>query len=86
MLLSRQIPPPLDGPSVDAMPTYQQPEDAVFEEYWKSLEQAGATDIHLAGSGPALFAPVDSEAAACELQQGLLQQGYTACFVSNIIS
>jgi len=56
-----------------------------LEGYWRSFEQAGATDIHLAGSGPAIFAPVDSEAAASELHQCLLSQGHTACFVSTII-
>jgi 4-diphosphocytidyl-2-C-methyl-D-erythritol kinase len=57
-----------------------------LEEYWKSFEQAGATDVHLAGSGPALFTPVDSEAAANELHQNLLHQGHTASFVSTIIT
>lgn len=57
-----------------------------LEDYWKSFEQAGATDIHLAGSGPALFSPVDSEAAAKELHQCLLHRGHNACFVSTIIA
>ena len=29
-----------------------------LETYWRTLEDLGAREVHLAGSGPALFAPV----------------------------
>lgn len=51
--------------------------------YWTSLEQAGATDVHLAGSGPALFAPVADESTGKELWQRLRHQGFTAYVVST---
>lgn len=56
-----------------------------LEEFWKRLQQAGALDIHLAGSGPALFAPVDGEAEAEELHGRLCQQGLEAYSVSSVV-
>ncbi|MBL7209490.1 MAG: 4-(cytidine 5'-diphospho)-2-C-methyl-D-erythritol kinase [Dehalococcoidia bacterium] len=58
---------------------------AGLEEYWKRFEEAGGVGIHLAGSGPALFAPVDSEAGAEELHGRLRQQGLEAYSVSTVV-
>jgi 4-diphosphocytidyl-2-C-methyl-D-erythritol kinase len=52
---------------------------------WERLVEAGADDIHLAGSGPALFAPVDSESGAKEIQRRLRQQKLESYAVSTII-
>src|SRR4030042_1693255 len=49
-----------------------------LEDYWRRFEEAGGADIHLVGSGPALFAPVNSEAKAEEICQRLCQQGLEA--------
>jgi 4-diphosphocytidyl-2-C-methyl-D-erythritol kinase len=57
-----------------------------LEDYWRCFEEAGAKDIHLAGSGPALFAPADSKAKAEEMHRRLCQQGLEACAVSTITS
>ncbi len=57
-----------------------------LEAYWERFAEAGAKDIHLAGSGPALFAPVDSEAKAEEMHRRLRQQGLEAYAVSTVIS
>lgn len=57
-----------------------------LEAYWKRFEQAGATDIHLVGSGPTLFAPVDTEAEAGELQRRIRQQkleAYSVCTLNK---
>ena len=56
-----------------------------LEGYWRRFEEAGGTDIHLVGSGPALFAPVDSEAKAVEVYQRLCQQGLEAYLVSTVV-
>lgn len=56
-----------------------------LEEFWKRFQQAGALDIHLAGSGPALFAPVDGEAEAEELHGRLCQQGLEAYSVFSVV-
>ena len=55
-----------------------------LEKYWRCFEEAGAIDIHLGGSGPAIFAPVDSETSAEELHHRLCQQGLEAYFVSTV--
>jgi 4-diphosphocytidyl-2-C-methyl-D-erythritol kinase len=57
-----------------------------LQDHWKRLEEAGARDIHLAGSGPALFAPADSESEAKAIQQRLQRQkleAYTVLTISN---
>ncbi len=51
--------------------------------YWMSLKQAGATNIHLTGSGPTLFAPTTDEITCIELCQHLSRQGYTAYAIST---
>src|SRR4030065_1903878 len=56
-----------------------------LEDYWRRFEEAGAKNIHLVGSGPALFAPVDSEAQAKEMQRRLQQQKLENYTVSTII-
>jgi 4-diphosphocytidyl-2-C-methyl-D-erythritol kinase len=56
-----------------------------LEGYWRRFEEAGANDIHLAGSGPALFAPVDAEAEAEKIRSLLSWQGLEAHAVSTII-
>jgi 4-diphosphocytidyl-2-C-methyl-D-erythritol kinase len=53
--------------------------------YWMSLKQAGATNIHLAGSGPALFTSTTDEIMCIELCQRLRGQGNTAYAVSTNI-
>jgi len=54
-----------------------------IEDYWRCFEQAGLDDIHLAGSGPAIFAPVDGEMRAGELCLHFWNQGITAYAVST---
>jgi 4-diphosphocytidyl-2-C-methyl-D-erythritol kinase len=56
-----------------------------LEEYWKRFAEAGARDIHLAGSGPALFAPLNNESGAKEIQRRLRQQKLESYAVSTII-
>jgi 4-diphosphocytidyl-2-C-methyl-D-erythritol kinase len=56
-----------------------------LEDYWGRFEEAGGMDIHLVGSGPALFAPVDGEAKAEEVYQRLRQQGLEAYSVSTVV-
>ena len=57
-----------------------------LEDYWKRFEEAGGTDIHLVGSGPALFAPVDGEAKAEEVYRRLCQQGLEAHSGSTVVT
>ena len=78
----RQIAPSLlfnvfDGVALGAFPG--------LEDYWKHFEQAGVKNIHLVGSGSALFAPADSEAKAEEICHRLCQQGLEAYAVSTVI-
>ena len=56
-----------------------------LEEYWKRFEQAGASDIHLAGSGPALFTVVDSQNSAEGLYKCLCSQNLKAYYASAIM-
>jgi 4-diphosphocytidyl-2-C-methyl-D-erythritol kinase len=46
-----------------------------LEAYWQQFQQAGARDVHLAGSGPALFTLVKDKAKAEELYRNLQEQG-----------
>ena len=57
-----------------------------LEGYWRRFEEAGGTDIHLVGSGPALFSTVDGEAEAEEMYRRLYQQGLEAYCVSTILN
>ena len=56
-----------------------------LEDYWRRFEEAGAKNIHLVGSGPALFAPVDDEAKAEKVCSLLTRQGLEAYAVSTLI-
>jgi 4-diphosphocytidyl-2-C-methyl-D-erythritol kinase len=56
-----------------------------LEDYWKRFEGAGAKNIHLVGSGPALFASMDSEAKAEEIYQRLCQQELEVYSVSTVV-
>jgi 4-diphosphocytidyl-2-C-methyl-D-erythritol kinase len=51
--------------------------------YWESLEKAGVANIHLAGSGPALFAPVEDEKDGNELCRHLNERGFIGYTVST---
>jgi 4-diphosphocytidyl-2-C-methyl-D-erythritol kinase len=53
--------------------------------YWRRFEEAVGTDIHLVGSGPALFAPVDGEAEAEKICSLLSQQKLEAYAVSTVV-
>ncbi len=55
-----------------------------LEDYWRHFAEVGARDIHLVGSGPALFATVDSESEAKEMQRRLRQQKLESYAVSTI--
>jgi len=46
-----------------------------LEAYWQQFLKAGAEEVHLAGSGPALFTLVKDRAQAEKLYQHLQQQG-----------
>lgn len=54
-----------------------------LEHYWRRFEEAGAKDFHLAGSGPALFAPVDDKAQAEKICRQLRRQKLEAYLVSS---
>jgi 4-diphosphocytidyl-2-C-methyl-D-erythritol kinase len=53
-----------------------------LKAYWKRFAEAGAKGIHLAGSGPALFALVGDEVKAEKMCSLLCQQGLEAYYVS----
>jgi 4-diphosphocytidyl-2-C-methyl-D-erythritol kinase len=48
---------------------------AGLEEYWQQFLKAGAQEVHLAGSGPALFTLVKDKAEAEKIYRNLQQQG-----------
>ena len=56
-----------------------------LEDYWKRFEEAGAKNIHLVGSGPALFAPAEDESGAEKMCDLLKQQGLEAYAVSTVV-
>lgn len=66
-----------DGIAFEAFPE--------LEVYWRHLEQAGAAGIHLAGSGPALFALAADDADARDICRRLHQQGLEAYSVSTFV-
>jgi 4-diphosphocytidyl-2-C-methyl-D-erythritol kinase len=55
-----------DGVALDCFPG--------LEGYWQQFLQAGAGEVHLAGSGPALFTLVEDEAQAKKIHRNLQQQ------------
>lgn len=57
-----------------------------LDAYWKHFEEAGAENVHLAGSGPALFAPVANKSQAKEVQQRLKKRKLEAYAISNILN
>jgi len=57
------------------------PELSVYQEH---MIKAGATDVHLAGSGPALFTPVKGKTQAEELHLRLQQQGLEAYLTETL--
>ena len=56
-----------------------------LEGYWRRFEEAAGKDIHLVGSGPALFAPVYGEAQAEKMCSLLTRQGLEAYSVSTVV-
>jgi 4-diphosphocytidyl-2-C-methyl-D-erythritol kinase len=56
-----------------------------LKAYWERFTETGAQDIHLTGSGPALFAAVDSESGAKEIQRRLRKQKLESYAVSTIV-
>ena len=56
---------------------------SVYREY---MIKAGATDVHLAGSGPALFTLVKDRSQAEELYLRLQQQGLEPCLTETLTS
>jgi len=77
-LLSTPLYNVFDAVAFDAFPG--------LEEYWKLFIQAGARDIHMAGSGPALFSLAPSEARAIEWSRKLQNQGFETYVVSTFES
>jgi 4-diphosphocytidyl-2-C-methyl-D-erythritol kinase len=67
-----------DGVAFDAFPK--------LDDYWKHFEEAGARDIHLAGSGPCLFSAADSKAKAEQIQHLLRQHKLEAYALSTIVN
>jgi 4-diphosphocytidyl-2-C-methyl-D-erythritol kinase len=57
-----------------------------LEEYRSRFEQAGATNIHVAGSGPTLFSPVDNKENAETLCRILKREDLNCYPVSTIVS
>jgi 4-diphosphocytidyl-2-C-methyl-D-erythritol kinase len=53
-------------------------------DYRKQFEEVGAQNIHVAGSGPTLFASTDSESEARQIQSRLKQRQLEAYAVSTI--
>jgi 4-diphosphocytidyl-2-C-methyl-D-erythritol kinase len=56
-----------------------------LDDFCRCFKEAGAEDIHLAGSGPALFASVDDKAKAEMICERLNGQRLEAYAVSNIV-
>ncbi len=57
-----------------------------LKDWWGQFEETGATNIHLAGSGPAMFASVESQTRAEELCDRLRRQRLKAYAVSALKS
>jgi 4-diphosphocytidyl-2-C-methyl-D-erythritol kinase len=53
-----------------------------LREYRRQFSEAGAIDIHLAGSGPTLFTLLQDEVKAGEIQKKIQQQGLETCLAS----
>jgi 4-diphosphocytidyl-2-C-methyl-D-erythritol kinase len=57
-----------------------------LEDYWRRFEGAGAENIHLAGSGSALFSAADIETRANQIQRRLRRHKLEAYAVSTIVN
>ncbi len=55
-----------------------------LSEYWQKFVKAGAQEVHLAGSGPALFTLIGDKAQAEELYKNLQQQGLE-CYLTDTL-
>jgi 4-diphosphocytidyl-2-C-methyl-D-erythritol kinase len=55
-----------------------------LEDYWRRFEAVGAENIHLAGSGPTLFAITTSKARANEWHRQLRKQEFETYCVSTL--
>jgi 4-diphosphocytidyl-2-C-methyl-D-erythritol kinase len=55
-----------------------------LERYWSMFKDAGADNIHLAGSGPSLFAPFDDQMKAGDVHRRLEAGGLRSYVVSAI--
>ena len=53
-------------------------------EYWQQFLKAGAQQVHLAGSGPALFTMLEDKARAEKLYLSLQQQGLESYLTDNL--
>lgn len=55
-----------------------------LEDYWLKFKEAGADNIHLAGSGPSLFAPFVDQIQAGNVKRRLTDMGLISHVVSAI--
>jgi 4-diphosphocytidyl-2-C-methyl-D-erythritol kinase len=56
-----------------------------LEDYWRYFEEAGAQNIHLTGSGPALFAAADTKIKAEKICRKLFRKEIEAYAVSIVL-
>jgi 4-diphosphocytidyl-2-C-methyl-D-erythritol kinase len=57
-----------------------------FDQFQRRLETLGLGQVHLAGAGPAVFAPAASEAQGSALPSRLQAEGFEAYLVSTVPS
>lgn len=55
-----------------------------LEDCWLKFKESGADNIHLAGSGPSLFAPFDNQVQAKDVSRQLTEKGLNSLVVSAI--
>jgi len=55
-----------------------------LKEYWQEFLKAGAKDVHLAGSGPALFTLIEDKTQAEDIYQHLQEAGIE-CYLTDIM-
>lgn len=58
---------------------------ARLRDYWQKFVKAGARDVYLAGSGPALFTLIEDKAQAEELHLRLQQKGLE-CYLADTLA
>jgi len=56
-----------------------------LRDYWQKFVKAGARDVHLAGSGPALFTLTQDKTEAEDLYVRLQQQGFE-CYLTDTLA